>query len=107
MSRYAVEVNFYDKLSVAYDIGGMKGLESELAKIKAQGDLRQELAMAQEFQEKLGSLKEPEDFIDRALAEKKGRIILLKNFRIIAMALIAVIFVLRIFANRKLIKSKK
>jgi hypothetical protein len=107
MAYYAIRANFYDKLSVAYDIGGINGLRSEFAKIKAHGKLRHELAVIAEFEKRLDSLKDPEDFIDNALAENKKQIMLLKNLRSIAITLILIIFILRIIANLRIIRNKE
>jgi hypothetical protein len=107
LGRYAVEVFVYSKLSVAYDIGGINGVKHELAKIKSDEKLRHELELAAEFERKLDTLKNPEGFIDNALAEGKRKIALLRRLRIIAFALIFLICILRIFVNLKLARSKK
>jgi hypothetical protein len=99
MSRYAIEANFYDKLSVAYDIGGLNGLKKELARIKAREGLRHEVETAADFEKKLSNLKDPKTFIDNALSEDKKNIILLRNLRIYAFALILLIVILRIFCK--------
>lgn len=107
IGRYAVEVYLYDKLSVAYDIGGMSGLKSELARIKTGEKLRRELKLAAEFEEKLGSLKEPKVFIDNALSGNRKKIMFLRNLRIISFALILAVLALRLFVNLKLARDKK
>ncbi len=107
IGRYAIEANFYDKLSVAYDIGGVKGLERELAKMEVQSGERRQFALAESFQKKLPGLKEPEVFVDNALSEKKGKSILLYNRRVIALALVSVVFLFRVFVLRRLARAKK
>lgn len=102
IARHAIEVYFYNKLSVAYDIGGMPGLESELGKIITRDKLRKELALAADFKKRLAGLNEPEGFIDRSLSESNRQIILLRNLRSVAVALIIAVYLLNIFMLRKI-----
>ena len=100
MAVYAIEVDFYNKLSVAYDLGGVEGINSELFKIESRTKLRHELKIAAEFKNKLGSLREPKDFIESSISEANKKIKLLSNLRRIALALILVILVLKFFYQK-------
>lgn len=107
IGSYVVEVNFYDKLSVAYDIGGAGGLRSELARIKTHDKLKRESALAAEFEKRLANLKEPEAFIDNALAENRKKIKFLISLRNAAMMLILAVFILRAVVDLKLRRNKQ
>ncbi|MFA5286816.1 MAG: hypothetical protein WC394_00905 [Candidatus Omnitrophota bacterium] len=104
---YAIEVDFYNKLSVAYDIGGIEGLKSTLNKIKIHDKSRHELVVAADFEKKLNALDDPKNFIDNALSQENKKIRLIINLRRVAIALILVIFLLRIFVNIQSLKAKK
>lgn len=99
MAYYAIRANFYDKLSVAYDIGGIDGLKYELVKIRTRGKLRYEPAAAAELEKRLGALKDPEGFIDNALSENKKKIMLFRNLRSAAIALTGVIYIFIFFGK--------
>lgn len=107
IGRYIIEGIFYDRLSVAYDIGGINGLRSELAKIRTSDKLRYELAVAAEFENKFDSLKDPKNFIDNTLSEIRKKVMLLRNLRSAAFALILAILALRIFLNIRFGRAKK
>lgn len=101
MERYAVEAFFYQRLSAAYDIGQADGLHRELAKISADAGAPGQAALAREFAGKLGSIKNPELYIENALQQKKTILGHLKNYRQIAIVLLLVLVLLRIFLNRR------
>lgn len=104
--HYLIEVNFYSKLSAAYDIGGKNGLERELAKIKAKAAGKQEAFLTTEFEQKLPNIKDPEAFIDQALDRDKKAIRFLQNLRTYAFILILTILILRIWLDFKLRRRK-
>ena len=106
LGRYAIEVDFYNKLSVAYDIGGLEGLKSTLKKIKIHDKSRYELKVAVDFEDKLAGLKDLKGFIDNALSYGNRRIRLIMNLRRAAIALISIIFLLRILINLRSRKNK-
>ncbi len=66
--RFGRELYFYDKLLVAYDIGGAKGLEDELGKIRASEKSSLELALVKDFEIKLKGLKDPAVFLGEKVA---------------------------------------
>jgi len=101
ISHYALEVYFYDKLSVAYDIGGRKGLEKEIARIKTTEKQRLVAKMAEELEGKISLIPDPAPFIDNSLSAGKNRIRALRSLRIIAILLIMGILLLRFLVNRK------
>ena len=94
---YAIEVDFYNKLSVAYDLGGVGGVNSELRKIAATTKLRHELKIAAEFKDRLVDLKNPKDFIEGSISYANKKIRLLLYLRHLALGLILVILILKMF----------
>lgn len=106
-TRYAIEVNFYDKLAAAHDIGGIDGLKAELAKIASQNRFKNERLLAEEFQKQLPGLKDPAAYVDNALAEKGRKIILLKNLRSGTIWALIGIFLLKLFFKRRQLKKNK
>lgn len=107
MSRYAVEMNFYDKLSVAFDFGGIDALKKELSKIKLQEKMPYALKIVAEFEKKLPALNNPEAFVDDALKKSKQRIFLFRHLRSISFILILLILVIRIYFNLSLKKKEQ
>ena len=99
IQRYGMEIYFYDKLLVAYDIGGKEGMEKELAKIISTERWPRELALAREFHGRLGGLKDPEGFLRGIVAEKKAKALFIKNLRTTAVILILAIFLWRLGVN--------
>jgi hypothetical protein len=102
-----VEVDFYNKLSVAYDIGGVEGVKSTLYKIKTHDKVRHELLVAAEFEKRLETFKDPEIYIDKTIAEKSKEIRLLLNLRKVVIILILGILVLRVFINARQRRIRK
>ena len=99
MTIYAVEVMTYERLFVAYDIGGMKALRNELAKMLSHGYTKRELQTATGFRERLGSLKDPGAYLKEVISEKKKRAIFLNNMRRIALVLIVTLLAARVLLN--------
>ncbi len=99
IAHYGIELYLYDKLLVAYQIGGMRGLKIELNKESSQGRMRGELALAKDFEENLGSIKAPGDFLENIVKEKREKIKLFKNLRIAAFAFIGIMLLLRLAVN--------
>jgi len=100
MERYAVEAFFYQRLSAAYDVGQVSGLRQELAKILEDSKAPVQAALARGLAPKLESMPTPEPYIRSALAQKKAKLVRLKTFRQIAIVLLLLLVVLRIFLNR-------
>ena len=100
MAGFAEELFLYDKLLVAYRLGGgVAGLKTELNDILSHDKAKHELAVAREFEKNLSNISAPEEFLQQAVKEKKARINLLRNLRIAAFALILAILLLRLALN--------
>ena len=98
---YGAEVYLYDKLLVAYQIGGMPALKDELGKVIAQDKMRHELAVAEEFRAKLDNIKDPGKFLEQVSSGEKLKINLFRNMRGATFILIAVIFLVRLKIRKK------
>lgn len=107
LRHYAVQVDFYNKLSVAYDIGGRKGVENTLVKIRAHDEWRREQVLADEFEPDFYRLKDPEQYIDGILYKLNQKIRFISNLRILAIIFIFMIVILRILPRNKLLRPKK
>jgi len=99
MGVYGRQFIVYEKLSVAYNVGGMEGLRSELANILAHSKLKGELKTVGEFSDKLDSLKDPRAFLKSALSKERNRIFLFNKLRHFALILIIGLLVARIILN--------
>ncbi len=99
MSAYAVELFFYDRMLVAYQVGGMPGVNNELERILSQDKMPRELRVAATFKKSLQSLKSPEEFLRNAVEAKKEKINLFRNLRNLAFGFIIVLVLLRAALN--------
>ncbi len=99
MGRYGVELFFYDKLAVAYDIGGAEGMQKELQQIMLNEKFRRELVLADDFKNKLGTLDNPQAYLVNKVQDARKKIALLRNLRTIAIALMFIIFIWRLIAG--------
>jgi hypothetical protein len=97
--RLGVEIYFYDKLSVAYNIGGKKGLKEELQNIRANDKMPHELALAKDFEIKLRSLKDPAAFLNDKVTQDKQKVNLIRTLRSVAIILMFLVFGWRLIAN--------
>jgi hypothetical protein len=105
--RYGVEVYFYDKLLVAYTIGGENGIKKELKQILADDKMPRELVLAKDFETQLKSLKEPGAFLNHKVRQGQKKIKSIRDLRNIAIILMFIIFSWRLMANpRNRFKSK-
>ncbi len=102
LSRYAVEFYFYDKLFVAFQIGGNNGLNKELENILSQDKLPRELILAKAFKKDLNKIQAPDKFLKNILEEKRRDINLFRHLRNIAFGCIAVLILLRIWLNYRI-----
>ncbi len=93
---YGTEVYLYDKLLVAYQIGGMPALKDELGRVIAQDKMRHELVVAKNLRSNLDNIKNPGKFLEQVSARQKLKINLLRNMRGVIFILIAVIFLMRL-----------
>jgi len=93
MLRYGVDAYFYDKLLVAYDIGGKGGLKEELGKIPVTGKSSRESVLAKDFNSRFAGLGNPELFLSQKVQESKQKIILMRNLRNAAVGVIFILFI--------------
>jgi hypothetical protein len=92
MLRAGVDVYFYDKLLVAYSIGGPEGLKTELGKISVSDKLPRELMLAKDFAARLETLTDPEAFLQDKVDKSKRMVSFIRNLRSAAMALMFILF---------------
>lgn len=98
--HYGVQLYLYDKLLVAYQVGGMSSLKTVLDRVLAQDKMPRELAEARAFKANLVNIKDAGEYLNNVTKHKKDRINLLRNLRILAFALILLIFIVRFILNR-------
>lgn len=98
---YAVEAYLYDKLLVAYQIGGLRGMHLELEMVLTNDKMPHELAVAREFKSNIGGIKEPDKFLEKAAKDRLEKIKLLRLLRNIAFVFILLFAVLRLVISRK------
>lgn len=99
MSNYGVELYFYDKLSVAHDIGGSKGMKDELRKIIFSEKFPKELALARAFESRLQNLKDPAAYVDAQVEHSKARLLFIRHLRTIAIVLMLLLFIWRMIVG--------
>jgi len=105
---YGVDTYFFDKLLVAYTVGGTKGLKMELNKIQITDKLRRESMLVKDFSTKLETLADPEAYLTDKVQESKKRIFFVRNLRSVAILIMFILFSWRIIINyRSKFKSKK
>jgi len=107
MGYYAIEANFYDELSVAYNTGGTDGLKKELDRIALSAKMNRKRAMAEEFKVRLKDLGDPRGLIQRSLSEDMKKIALFRNLRSAAIGILAIILIFRISARLRILRSRK
>jgi hypothetical protein len=99
--RYGAEAFFYDKMLIAYQVGSQKGLEEELNKmLKQESSSGAQQKIARDFEGKLGSIKDPEKFLNAIVTEKVNTVNRLRQMRSIAFLLIFVAFLVKMFLKR-------
>jgi len=99
MGRSGMEVYFYDKLLVAYNIGGENGMLEELREIPLDDKFPRELVLLKDFENKLKNLSDPKKFLIEKVARSKEKVTRLRDSRSIAIILIVIIFIWRLLAN--------
>ena len=92
MFRYGVETYFYDKLLVAYNIGGAKGLKMELGKIPFTDKSPLESKLAKDFSVGLENLTDPGAFLRNKVQKSRKTAYFIRNLRSAAIALMLLIF---------------
>lgn len=99
MLRYGVEAYLYDKLLVAYAIGGERGLKTELGQVPLTDKSRLEARLAKDFSEKLGTLRKPGEFLQEKVERSKSKLHLIRSLRSAAIALMIIIFGWQLIVN--------
>lgn len=97
--RYGVDAYFYDKLLVAYTIGGAKGLKLELDKISITDKSSRESMLANNFVTKLETLVNPKAFLQDKVQENKKMIFFIRNLRSAAIVIMLILFTCKLFLN--------
>ena len=96
---YGLQLYFYDKMLVAFQIGGSSGLNKELASVLSQEKTPRETALAKSFKKNLNTFKTPDKFLKDTTEELKRKINFFRTSRNIAFVLIMVILLLRLTLN--------
>jgi len=94
--RYGVDTYFYDKLLVAYTIGGPEGLKLELGKIPVTDKMARESMLAKDFTVRLETLTNPGTFLQDKVDKSKKMLNSVKSLRSAAIYIIFILFVLRL-----------
>jgi hypothetical protein len=92
MFRYGVDAYFYDKLLVAYTVGGDKGLKLELSTIPITDKLRRESILAREFSGELARLKDPRAFLADKVQKSKKMASFIRDLRNAAILVMLILF---------------
>jgi len=90
--RYGVEVYFYDKLQVALNVAGVKGLDEELGKIRATEKLPRVLKLTAEFDARRNSIPDLDRFLEDKIEQGKKKVEIVRNLRTLAIILITLAF---------------
>ena len=108
MLHYGVDTYFYDKLLVAYTVGGAKGLKMELEKIPLTDKLPRESMLAKDFTARLETLTDPEVFLKDKVEKNKKMVNLIRGLRSVAIVFMFIIFAWQLMVNFSgRLKSKK
>jgi len=98
--RYGMEVYFYDKMLVAYRVGGMRGLEGELESVFKTDKNPHEREVAAHFKSSIGSIQDPEGFLEKKVNGEKRKMHRMRTMRDAAFAVIVAFLLLRIVLDR-------
>jgi len=102
-----VDTYFYDKLLVAYTVGGTDGLKLELDKVSVTDKLPREQALAKDFTARLATLPDPEVFLNDKVQKSKHNIFLIKHLRTLASIIMLMLFAWQLFINSAARKRNK
>ncbi len=97
--RYGLDIYFYDRLLVAYNIGGREGLIKELGIIRGTDKMPYERGLARDFAAHLTDLKDPGIFLSDKVVQNKDKVNFIRNLRSAAIILMLFIFVWRLSAK--------
>ena len=89
---YGVDAYFYDKLLVAYNIGGREGLKTELGKITVTDKLAREAMLAKDLNLRLENLADPGVFLGDKVRDAKGMVSRIRGLRTWAIYVMLVLF---------------
>lgn len=101
IEHYGLELYLYDRLLVAYDTGSRNGMDKELKNIISDDKMPRERKLAEEFQAKLINIKDLQGYLKDIVAEKRSKVMLLRNLRLAAVILMLLILGLRLLINLK------
>ena len=99
IARYAVDTYFYDKLLVAYDIGGPQGLRIELGKIPVTDKSAREAMLAKDFAVELETLTEPGRFLQDKVDKSKRMANSIKGSRDAVIYIMFILFACKLIIN--------
>jgi len=99
-ARDGLELYFYDKLLVAYHIGGMNGLNTELNYVSAHSRIQKELKLVKDFKKNQENNKDAEGFLKKITDKKRKAIKHARVMREAAFGFIIVFLLLRVFVSR-------
>jgi hypothetical protein len=99
MLHYGVDTYFYDKLLVAYTIGGSEGLRTELNNIPVTDKLPRESILAKDFAARLKGLKDPEAYLKEEVRKSKKMVSFIRNLRSAAIYLMFILFGWQLIMN--------
>ncbi|MCX5694419.1 MAG: hypothetical protein NT014_04745 [Candidatus Omnitrophica bacterium] len=99
MLRYGVDTYFYDKLLVAYTVGGRQGLKLELDKILVTDKLPRESMLAKDFTAREKTLADPEAFLKDKVQKSKNMIFSIRYLRSIAIVIMIILFGWQLITN--------
>ena len=101
-----LELYFYEKMLVAYQVGGEPGIKKELETIISQDKAPREIALAKVFKNKLGNIHQLDRPLKDITENLKKKINLFRNLRNAAFGLILVIFLFQFLLNLSVRKNK-
>ncbi len=101
MEHYAVQAYFYQRLSVAYDIGQMPAVKQQLNKIKLEKSNKRQKQFAEKFETGIGSINDPGVYLSNMLERQKAGFERVKLFREIAFVLLMILIFIQVLVERK------
>jgi hypothetical protein len=101
LMRYGTELFFYDKLNVAYQIGGEAGFNKELERVLVLSKMPREVALARSFQKSLVNLAAPEKYVQDKVDDLGKKVALYRFLRNVAFFLILGLLLLRWAISRR------
>jgi len=99
LMRYGVDTYFYDKLLVAYTVGGREGLNLELGKMPVTDKFARESVLAKDFAIRLETLADPGAFLENKVDINKRMVNLIRNLRSAAIYLMLILFACKLIID--------